>query len=911
MNRTQLIAELEGIVSSTGVIQSEDELISYECDGLTVDKVRPGLVVVPASVEQIARIVRALDRAGVPFAPWGYGTGLSGGSLIGPEGVLISTARLNRIVEVDLENRFAVAEPGTVNLWLTQAVSDRGYCYVPDPSSQPACTIGGNVAENSGGAHCLKYGVTTNYILGLEVVLADGRTVELGGRTLDTPGYDLVGVLVGSEGTLGIVTKVAVRLNRQPESVRTLLSIFSTIDDAGHAVSGILRTGIIPAALEMMDNVMIQAVEAAVHAGYPTDAGAVLIVEVDGPEAGLDAQVERIQAVCAENGALETRAARDESERLLLWEGRKKAFGAIGRISPNYLVQDGVVPRRKLPEVLAQVGEIGARNDLRIANVFHAGDGNLHPLILFDERDEDQMARAKRASAEILRACVDAGGTISGEHGIGTEKLYAMEWVFGPDDLHAMRALKEVFDPRNLCNPGKILPANGSASASLHSEAEPESERRIEESAEVADLASEDERSKYAVDGMVPKVVAFPEETGQVQEILTRANRDDLSVVPWGGGTKQRLGGIPERADIVLCTSRLNRVMEYSPDDLVVTVGAGLTLSELQMRLSEQNQMLPLDPPHMSKATIGGMLAANDSGPKRLAYGSARDFTLGLKIVGPDGRCLRTGGKVVKNVSGYDMTKLHIGGLGTLGVIVEATFKLLPRPEMSYTLAAGFRDIGAAAEAVRTIQGTSLLPSALELLDSMSAKRLMEDMGRDLPGDVLLLASAEGPEEVVRDQIERMGGLCGEVLGTERIADDQDTCLWEGVRALIGEVPSSDILCKASVLPSHIGEMFRSAEEIGRQHGIDLSSIAHAGSGIAYIRLSDADPEKAPAALSRLRERAVAFGGSLVVYGAPITVKRQIDVWGRSGGDVELMRALRARMDPKGVLNPGRFISRA
>ena len=538
MDKKQLIAELEGILGSAGVIWSEDELISYECDGLTVDKVRPGLVVVPESVDQIAGIVRILDREGVPFAPWGYGTGLSGGSLIGPEGVLISTARLNRILDVNLEDRVAVAEPGTVNLWLTQAVADRGYCYVPDPSSQPACTIGGNVAENSGGAHCLKYGVTTNYVLGLDVVLPDGRTVELGGKALDTPGYDLVGLMVGSEGTLGIVTKVAVRLSRQPESVRTLLAIFATLDAAGQAVSGILRAGIIPAALEMMDNLTIQAVEAAVHAGYPTDAAAVLIAEVDGPEAGLDAQRDRIQAVCEENGAIETRTARDESERLLLWGGRKKAFGAIGRISPNYLVQDGVVPRTKLPEVLAQVREIGERNDLRIANVFHAGDGNLHPLILFDDRDEDQVARAKRASTEILRACVDAGGTISGEHGIGVEKLYGMEWVFGPDEMDAMRTLKEVFDPKGLCNPGKILPeGNGNGSASVST-----SERGIEE---IADVAPTDALPSYAVDGIVPKVVVFPEEVGQVQEILRRAHSEGLSVIPWGGGDEAAAGRDP------------------------------------------------------------------------------------------------------------------------------------------------------------------------------------------------------------------------------------------------------------------------------------------------------------------------------------------------------------------------------
>lgn len=457
----QVLAELRAIVGDDGTITRPNELRVYECDGYTLEKSMPQVVVLPRTTEQVAAILRLLQREQVAFVPRGAGTGLSGGCLPLDAPVMIGTSRMNRILEIDSVNQRIVVEAGVVNLAVTRAVEGHALCYAPDPSSQMACTIGGNVAENSGGPHTLKYGVTTNHVLGVEMVLASGEVVELGGVVEDVPGYDLTGLVVGSEGTFGIVTKATLRLVRQPQAVRTLLAVFESVDDATASVSGIIRAGIIPAALEMMDQLIIGAVEAAFHFGFPTDAGAVLLVELDGLAAGLDGHAQRIAEICRAARAREIRVAKDEAERAALWKSRKRAFGAVGRLAPNYCTQDGVVPRTKLPDILRRIQEIGGRYQLRIGNVFHAGDGNIHPILLFDERNRDEVRRVLAAGREILEACVDLGGSVTGEHGVGVEKIEQMPLLFSPDDLMLMSQLRRVFDPDLRCNPGKIFPTPG------------------------------------------------------------------------------------------------------------------------------------------------------------------------------------------------------------------------------------------------------------------------------------------------------------------------------------------------------------------------------------------------------------------------------------------------------------------
>ncbi|HEV3235842.1 MAG TPA: FAD-linked oxidase C-terminal domain-containing protein [Gemmataceae bacterium] len=440
---------------------SPSELLVYECDGYTIEKNTPQIVVFPKSTEQVVAIVRACNEAKAPFLPRGAGTSLAGGCLAVGGGVMIALTRMKRILEVNYRDRYAVVESGVVNLWLTNHLKSQGYHFAPDPSSQGACTIGGNVATNSGGPHTLKYGVTVNHVLGVELVLPDGQVVQTGGPAEDNPGCDLTGVIVGSEGTFGIATKVWVRLTRNPEAYRTLLGVFETVDDATNTISDIIGAGIIPGALEMLDRLILQAVEEAFHFGFPLDAGAVLIMEVDGLEAGLDADAERIAAIAKKNKAREVRRAVTTEERMKLWKSRKQSFGAIGRLASSFCTQDGVVPRTKLPHILRVIQRIGEKYQLRIANVFHAGDGNIHPILLFDEREPDQVKRVLAASNEILDECIAAGGSVTGEHGIGVEKIDFMPKLFTPQDLGMMLRLRSAFNPDGNCSPQKMLPTSG------------------------------------------------------------------------------------------------------------------------------------------------------------------------------------------------------------------------------------------------------------------------------------------------------------------------------------------------------------------------------------------------------------------------------------------------------------------
>ncbi len=451
---------LPAILPPDRLLLSDAQVFAYDCDGQTLDRGRPLAVAFPETTDEVAALVRAAAQHDVAFVARGAGTGLSGGA-VAVGALVISTARLNRILSIDLPNRQAWVEPGVVNAHLSRAVAAAGLHFAPDPSSQHACTIGGNVAENSGGPHTLKYGVTTNHIMALEVVLPDGSIAQLGGAAADSPGYDLVSAFVGSEGTFGIATRILVKLTANPEGVKTMLAVFNRVSDACHAVTGILASGTVPAAVEMIDAPTLKAVEAYIHAGLPLDAAAVLLVEVDGFLDDLDAQMERAVAACRHAGAREIRPARDDAERLLLWKARKQAFGAIGRMAPNYYTHDGVIPRTRLPEVLEEIARISERHQVLIANVFHAGDGNLHPVILYDERYPGVIERVRAASDQILRLVLAKGGTLSGEHGIGLEKIHYMDQLFNEDDLTEMRRLRDTWNRRGLCNPGKVIPMPG------------------------------------------------------------------------------------------------------------------------------------------------------------------------------------------------------------------------------------------------------------------------------------------------------------------------------------------------------------------------------------------------------------------------------------------------------------------
>jgi glycolate oxidase len=452
-----LLMDLRRSVGREHLITEPEQLRVYECDGLTGQRAVPEAVVLPDSTEGVQAVVRACHREQVPFVARGAGTGLSGGATPFAGGVVVSLSRMNRILEIDLESQRVVVEPGVANLDVTQAVAEDGFFYAPDPSSQQVCTIGGNVAENSGGAHCLKHGFTVHHVTGLTLVLPNGDAVELGGKALDPEGFDLLGIVVGSEGTLGIVTRITLRIVRAPETVRTLLAGFESTDAAGEAVTEIVAAGVLPAAIEMMDRLTIEAAELAVAPGYPAGAGAVLLVELDGVRAQVEEDAAIVERICNACGAFELRTATDEASRALLWKGRKSAFAAMGRIATDYYVQDGVVPRTQLPRVLRKIEALARAHELRVGNVFHAGDGNLHPLVLYDaERGETE--RARDLAEAILEACLDAGGSLTGEHGVGMDKACRMPRMFSDRDLATFERLRRAFDPDGICNPGKVIP---------------------------------------------------------------------------------------------------------------------------------------------------------------------------------------------------------------------------------------------------------------------------------------------------------------------------------------------------------------------------------------------------------------------------------------------------------------------
>ena len=456
--RDRIVAALRSIVPGEGVIAGEREMRPYETDGLTAYRQLPMVVVLPETTQQVAEVLRYCHDEGIKVVPRGAGTSLSGGALPLGDGVLLGMAKFNRIREIDFENRVAVVEPGVTNLAVSNAVEDAGFYYAPDPSSQIACTIGGNVAENSGGVHCLKYGMTTNNLLGCEIVLITGEVLNIGGKHLDSPGYDLLGLVTGSEGLLGVVTEVTVRILKKPETARALLVGFPSSEDAGECVSRVIGAGIIPGGMEIMDGPAIAAVEEFVHAGYPLDVEALLIVELDGPPAEVDHLIERVEKIARDCHATSCKASRSENERLLFWEGRKAAFPAVGRISPDYYCMDGTIPRAQLPLVLKRMKEMSAKYGLRVANVFHAGDGNLHPLILYDANVPGELEKTEEFGAEILKLCVEVGGVLTGEHGVGVEKRDLMPTMFSEIDLNQQQRVKCAFDAKGLLNPGKVFP---------------------------------------------------------------------------------------------------------------------------------------------------------------------------------------------------------------------------------------------------------------------------------------------------------------------------------------------------------------------------------------------------------------------------------------------------------------------
>ncbi|HEY6539899.1 MAG TPA: FAD-linked oxidase C-terminal domain-containing protein [Ktedonobacteraceae bacterium] len=887
MLKKQEIQSLESLLQKGQVFTDPASLLTYEVDA-GVDRGMPDGVVLPHSAQDVARIVCWAAEHAVPLVGRGAGTGLSGGAVAEHGGLIVEFSRMNRILDVDAYGRSAVVEPGLINLRLDEQVRANGLYFPPDPASQRASTIGGNVSENSGGPHCFKYGVMTNYVTGMQVVLADGRIVQVGGRALDYPEYDFCGVLTGSEGMLALMTAIDVRLVRNPPGIKTMLAVFDSVEQAGIATSAIIAAGLIPATMEMMDQKIIAIVEAWLHIGLPTEAAALLIIEVDGYPASLEKQIEEVATILNSNGGHDLRIAASEEERNSIWLARKSAAGAIARLAPAHYTVDITVPRSRLTETLLEVNEICERYNLPVGHVFHAGDGNLHPLILIpDAQDEEYMQRVRASGREMVEVAVRKDGSLSGEHGVGIEKRAFMSLMFNETELSAMLDIKHIFDPDNLFNPGKIFPVAAQRSAVGQKSGIAGDRVAINFVPATTEEAAQTLMACANVGQKVRITGRGVEDIGEVEGAGGDAGTDAMETDAGTDAIHAEVGAdamnrVPtERA---LSTSRLCGIKTYAPDDLYITVGAGTPLAEVQAFLAEHNRFVPLASPWQD-TTIGGLIASNTNAPLRMRYGAIRDLVLSVTVALADGRVIRAGRPVMKNVAGFDLVKLFTGSRGTLGLITEATLKYTAQPRARRTLFLPAEDLRDGLLQARRLLPSSLVASAIAL-----------SHGCDIAGvpanPYTLIYTAEGMEEDVQVELAQARAIMKQGGGQEPIesADVSGTDVWCDMLR-----ENSDAMQVRVGLPVRDVPMYANDQSFILNRGPFFVDFAN---GFVYATLPGQDSE----ALERLRVPALEVGGYAVVMQVPEEWQEVIDERGYVPETRELMRALKERWDPVGVL---------
>jgi D-lactate dehydrogenase (cytochrome) len=832
------------------------ELLTYEMDA-SFDRGQPDGLFFPESVQDVSRIIQWATSTNTPLVARGAGTGLSGGAVPEHGGIVLSFARMNQVLELETRGRSAVLEVGVVNLAFDALVKQSGLYYPPDPSSGRSSVIGGNLGENAGGPHCFKYGVTTNYITGLDVVLADGRVARLGGRALDYPEYDLTGLVVGSEGTLAVATRAYVRLMRNPPGVKTMMVAFDSQEAAGKAVSAVIAAGLVPATLEMMDQRIMRIVESYAPVGLPVDANAALIVEVDGYPGSLDTQMEEISDILEAHGGFDLRIAQSEAERTQIWYGRKSAAGSLARMARAFYLVDITVPRSRLADTLAAVNQVCDHYGLIVGHVFHAGDGNLHPIIGFDPLNPEQKAKVFEAMEAIAAICVERDGSITGEHGVGIEKRAYMPMMYSGAELAAMLDVKAIFDPKRVLNPGKIFPPNLPA-PHYETPVLPQSESFTPTSAEEAAAA-------LAGFAQVGKRVRIG-----------------------GASSGERRG-----ADIWLSSAGFHGIRTFAIDDLYVTVGTGTPLAELQAFLAQEQMQVPLASP-WAATTIGGLVATNLNSPQRLRYGAMRDLLMATTVALVDGRVIRAGRPVVKNVAGYDLPKLFVGSYGTLGLMTDVTFKLSPLPRSRRTLALPVADLAQGLTwAVATIPTWLVLSSVLLC------------SGVDLPGTgdapYALLFTLEGLPEDIAAEEELLHAALQAAGAPALVAMDGVTATdqWASFLNAGGDQATT---VRIGLPPGRIGDYWG---QLSPAVQAQAAWCADVGNNLLYAR-ADLDATITATWLAALRKPALGLGGYAAVIATPHAT---LDRWGYSPDALDLMRGLKARWDAKQILNPGDFIA--
>lgn len=860
MVEKQALEKLRGLLGKRQVLTDPAALVVYERDA-ALDRGMPDAVVFVQSLKDVQAAIAWAAEYQVPLVSRGAGTGLSGGAVAEQGGVILEFSRMRRILEIDPLGRSAAAEPGVVNLALDEAVRKQGLYYPPDPASGRSATLGGNVGENAGGPHCFKYGVTTNYLTGLQFALPDGQTLDTGGAAYDYPEYDFTGLIAGSEGTLAVVTRLQVRLLRNPPGVKTMMAAFDSVETAGKAVSAVISAGLTPSSMEMMDQKIVRIVEEFAHADLPTGAGAILIIDVDGYPDSLNPQIEEIAGILQDHGGSDLRIAHTPEAREKIWYGRKSAAGAMARLAPAYLLLDGTVPRSALARALETSNEICDRYGLQVGYVFHAGDGNLHPFILVDPRDLDLMQRAHQAGREFMEAVVALGGSITGEHGVGIDKRPYLSLMIPPEELRGMREVKAIFDPEQRFNPGKIFPP-------------------------------------VEADTYLPGAV-FPLPDAQFAPASLEEAAQGLAALTRSGEPVQILGGSPAAQPLppgrILSTCNLSGIQTYAPQDLYVTAGAGMPIAELQAFLSREGRQAPLRSP-WPQATLGGLIAANLNSPLRMRYGALRDQVLGMSVVLGDGRCLRLGRPVVKNVAGYDLPKALVGSYGTLGVIGEVTLKINALPRLRSSLVYPVETLERGVAWAQAALSTALVASGV-LLGSLSH-------GYPLPeARFVLVYSAEGLPEDVQTELSLVRERLAELGAPEPLEVDGEAAaeLWARFLAASWE---GRLLLRAGAPPKEAGA-YLLAREAQLLEGEFLADLA---SGLIYVAALPDGLGEAQAWLDSLRKPALAAGGYTVVLAYPHDWDGRLDRWGYQPQTLDLMQRLKARWDPAGVLNPGVFL---
>ncbi|HEY3310955.1 MAG TPA: FAD-linked oxidase C-terminal domain-containing protein [Anaerolineales bacterium] len=861
MLREKSVKALIELFGESAVISDPAELLVYEVDAAQ-DRGRPDGVVFPASAEQLRRLALWAAENQVPLVSRGAGTGLSGGAVAEKGGLIVEFSRMNTILSVDESGPSVVVEPGLVTQKLDDLTRSLGLYYPPDPSSGRSSSLGGNVAENAGGPHCYKYGVTSNYITGLEVVLADGQLVSLGGRAFDTPEYDFSGVFTGSEGTLGFITRIKAYLLRQPAGIKTLMAAFESIEAASRAVSAVIAAGLVPATIELMDRNIIQIVEDYVHAGLPVGAGAILIVDVDGYPAGLDAQLDEISAIFKANGAYELRLARDASERERIWYGRKSAVGALARLAPAFLLLDGTIPRSQLAGIIQAANQVMDEHRLKVGYLAHAGDGNLHPLILMYPQDKEQVKRVWQAGQAFMQIVTERGGSITGEHGVGIEKRAYLKLMYSPVELNAMLEVKQVFDPQGLLNPGKIFPP------------------------------FEKTTNQPGASGPLPEGSWLPKSAEEAALGLAALQREGRPVLidndPGAEGSDRA------NAEVLLKTGALNSLVEVRPEDLYVTAEAGMRLSELQEKLAEHGAWVPVFSP-WPETTLGGMLASNLNAPSRTRYGGIRDQLLALEAVLPDGRQLKLGRPVVKNVAGYDLAKLFVGSHGTLGLITSLTLKFTSLPRARKSLVASFPDLEACARSANRCKRHARVASAIVITP-----------GSGQPGGAgayQLTYTAEGLPEDVRAELALVASSLRDESGLDPLEDENlsGVGLWQASLSRRGER-----LChyRCAVPVMELEGLLASREGLSGEQPF----LADMLSGFIYLEVDAAREPGWVKRIAELRSAAIARGGYLVWLNGDARSRQELDPWGYRPEALPYMQKLKELWDPRGLFNTGKFL---